>query len=116
MDIVESIYKVVVEPVNRAGHGSLNRGESALSNTYYEIIESVGKRRKRYVDYLKGKSKPTCLIHVTGNSSDECKALQDFCCKYDRIRPTKYCGHNPVPVNSFNRKQENNAIVNSVFY
>ena len=75
MDIAESIYKGVVEPshkkttrsdANRAGHSRLSRGEAALSNPYSKISESAGKRRKRYVDYLKDKYKPTCLIHASG--------------------------------------------------
>ena len=83
-EIAESIYKGVVEhsykkptrsDTNRAGHSSKIRVEAASSTTYPEMIESSGKRRKRYVYHLKGRSKLTCLIHGPGNSSDECNIL-----------------------------------------
>ena len=41
------------------------------------------------------------------------KVLGDFGSKYIKIRPTKDRRNDPVPRNKFNRKQENNAIVNS---
>ena len=76
MDITEFVYKGEVEPfnkktsrtyANRDGHIRLKRGESALSNTYSEMSESASKCRRIYLDYLKGKSKPTCLIHGPGH-------------------------------------------------
>ena len=77
------------------------------------MSESAGKRRKRYVDYLEGKSKPTCLIHGSGNSSYECNILGDFDSKYVKSRPNKDHGHDNVPRKQFNRQQENNSIINS---
>ena len=84
MEIYESIYKGVVEPSykkttsaysNCTGHGRLKRGEDALSNTYSDISESTGKRRKIYVDHPRNRSKLTCLIHGHRHSSDESKFL-----------------------------------------
>ena len=43
----------------------------------------------------------------------KCKVLQDFGTKYDKSRPTKYHGSSPIPRESFNRQQENKAIVNN---
>ena len=72
MEIAESIYEGVSEPsykkttrtdTTRASHSRQKRGESASSHTYYEMSESTDKRRKRYIDYPEGKSKPICLIH-----------------------------------------------------
>ena len=66
MEISESIYKGVVEPsykkptqadANRAGHSRHKRGESSWSCTCPKKGESSGKRRKRHVDSLTGKSK-----------------------------------------------------------
>ena len=81
------------------------RGESALSNTYSEMGESSGKRRKRYVDHPKDISKLTCLIHVPGHSSYICKVLGDFGSKYYKIRPTKYHGHDLAAKNKFSIQQ-----------
>ena len=122
MDISESICEGAVEPsyketnrtdATRDGHSRLKRGEPALSNTYSDMSESAGKRRKIYVDYPKGKYKPTCLIHGPRNSSDECKVLGDCGSKYVKSRPTKDRRQNTAPRKKFNRQQENNAIVNS---
>ena len=44
---------------------------------------------KRYVDYPKDIPKYSCIIHVPGNSSDECKVLGEFGSKYSKIMPTK---------------------------
>ena len=68
---------------------------------------------KIYVDYPKGNSKPTCLIHNPGHSSYECKVLGDFGSKYAIIMPTKDHGHNPANINKFNSQKENNDIFNS---
>ena len=98
MDIAESIYEGVVEPsyklstgsdATHAGHSRKKRGEVASSHTYSKMSERVGKRRKRYVDYLTGKSK-TCLIHGPSHSSYECKVLRDFGSKYVKIIHTTY--------------------------
>ena len=71
---------------------------------------------KRYGDYLKGKSKPICLIHGPGNSSDEYKVLVYSGSKYAKIVPTKDRSHDPVKINKFNRQQENNYISKSSVY
>ena len=84
-----------------------------MSNTYSEMSESAEKRRKIYVDYPKGKSKPTCLIHGPGHSSDKYKVLGDFGSKYSKIRHTNNRGQNPENRNKYTRQQYNNAIVNS---
>ena len=87
-----------------------------MSNTYSDISEISGKCRKRYVDYLNVKSKPTCLIRGSENASDECKVLGDFGSKYAGSRPTKDHGHYPANRKKFNKHQENNDIFNSAFY
>ena len=74
---------------NRSGHSRINRGEAASSNTYSETSESASKHRKIYVDYPKGKFKPTCLINGPGNSSDECKVLGYYGSKYVKSRANK---------------------------
>ena len=84
-----------------------------MSNTYSEIIESYGKQRKRYVYNPKDRSKPTCLVHVPGHSSEECKVLGDFGSNYAKGGPTKYRGQDTANKNKFNSQQENNFIVNS---
>ena len=58
------------------------------------MSESASKRRKIYVDHPKDISKPKCLMHGPGHSSDKCRVFGDFCSKYDIIRPTKYLGNN----------------------
>ena len=114
MDISEYIYEGEVEPsykrstregANCAVHRRLKRGESTLSNTYSEIIDNSGKRRKIYLDYTKGNSKPTCLIHVPGRLSDECKVLGYFGSKYDKIRPNKDRGCDPKNRDKFSRQK-----------
>ena len=82
-----------------------------MSNTYSEISESADKRRKCYVDYPKGKYKPTCLIHGPGHSSDKYKVLGDFGSNYAKIRHTNNRGHKPENRNKYTRQQYNNAIV-----
>ena len=62
--------------------------ESALSNTYFEISDSSGKRRKCYVYHLKYRSKLTCLINGPVHHSCECKVLGDFGHKYAKDKPT----------------------------
>ena len=74
------------------------------------MSERAGKHRKIYVYHPKDISKTTCLVHGSGNQSDEWKVLGDFGSKYGKSRPTKERRKNPT--NRFNRKQENNAIVN----
>ena len=76
------------------------------------MSESSDNRRKRYVYHPKGKSKPTCLIHGPGNSSDKYKVLGDFGSKYAKIRHTNNRGHNHK--NEYSWQQYNNNIVNSV--
>ena len=99
IEILESIYEGVVEPFRRkpnrayangAGIRMKIREESAPSTTYYEIIERACKCRKGYVDHPKDILKLTCLIHVPGHSSDECKILGYFVITSDKGRPTKY--------------------------
>ena len=77
------------------------------------MSESTGKHRKRYVDYPKGNSKPTCLINGPGHSSDKCKLLGYFGSQYAKSRPTKYRENNPIKRDKFNKHQENNDIVTS---
>ena len=57
------------------------------------MSESSDNRRKRYVDYSKGKSKPTCIILGPGHSSDKYKVLGDFVSNYANIRHTNNRGH-----------------------
>ena len=66
-----------MEDANHAGHSRKNRGEAALSQTYYVMGEITGKRRKQYLYCLPGESK-ICLIQVSGNSSSEFKVLVYF--------------------------------------
>ena len=54
------------------------KGEAASSNTYSKPSESAGKRRKRYVDHPKDRSKLTYLIHEPANSSDKCKVWDEL--------------------------------------
>ena len=105
MEITESIYEGVVETyykkptqadANRSGQSRKKRGEDSSSWNFPEKVESAGKRRKRHVDSLMGKSK-NCLIHGPGNSSEECKVLGEFGTKYANSRPTKDRGSIPVP-------------------
>ena len=60
-----------MEYANCAGHIKKKRGETASSNTYSQTSEIIENCRKRYVDYLKDKSKLTCLIHGIGHSLDK---------------------------------------------
>ena len=62
-----------MEDDNCADHSRKVRRESASLNTYSDMSESAGKRKKKYVDCPKDISKLTCIIHGPGNSSDECK-------------------------------------------
>ena len=78
------------------------------------MSESTGNQVKMYVDHPKDRSKLTCIIHIPGHSSDECKVLGDFGFKYSKINPTKDQGHDPPKNNKFNRNQDNNAMVQHV--
>ena len=87
MDIAKSICEGVVKPsfkktnrvdATRAGNSRLKRRESISSNTYSGMRESAVKCIKIYVDYPEGNSKPICLIHGPGHSSDEYNVLGDF--------------------------------------
>ena len=121
MDIEESIKEGVVEISYKLftrsdatcdGNIRKKRLEAVSSNTHSAMSESADKRRKRYVDYSKGESKPY-LIYGLGHLSDECKVLRDFGFKYVQSRHTKEPEHDSVPRNKFNKHQENNDIVNS---
>ena len=120
MEIEEYIYEVVVDPYykkptredyNRADHRRKMRGEATSSNTYYDMSDSDGKFRKRYIYHPKYIPKPTCLIHGTGHSSYEYKVLGDFGSKYSKIRATKNRGQKPAKMNKCDKKQEENSIV-----
>ena len=122
MEISESIYKGVVDTsykkptqsdANCAGHSSQMRLEDDLSQTHPTMGESSDKRRKIYVYRSTGEMK-TCLIHIPGHSSDECKVLVDFCANYAKGRHTKDHNNYPVPRRNFNRRKGNNAIINNV--
>ena len=69
------------------------------------------KRRKTYVDHPKDKTKPICLIHSPGNSSDKCKVLGDFGSKYAKSSPTKDLMYDTKNRKKFNRQQEKSTIV-----
>ena len=97
------LKKTTREDANRASNIILKIGEAASSNTYPDMSKSADKLRKRYIYHPKGKSKPTCLIHGPGNSSDECRVLGDFGSKYAKIRPTKDRGHYTKNINKINR-------------
>ena len=121
MKIAESIYEGIVktsykqstrEDATRDCYRRLKRGKVTSSNNYSNIGHIAGNRRKRYVEHPKRMSN-TCLIHVHGNSSDECKVLGDLCSKYVKSIPSKYREHDIVPEMFFNRHQDNNAIVKS---
>ena len=78
------------------------------------MSERSVKRRKTYVDHPKDKTKPICLIHSPGNSSDKCKVLGDFGSKYAKSSPNKDHRHDPATKKKFNRQHNDNDIVNSV--
>ena len=79
------------------------------------MSERPGKRRRRSVYHPQGRSKPTCIIHGTMHSSDECKVMGDFGSNDDKRSPAKNRGDDPKTRNKFNRRKENNNIVNSAF-
>ena len=96
MEISESIYEGVVEPLyknpTRADANCADNSkkkEYAFSSTQPETIVSPEKNRKWYVNHPKDRSKQTCLIHGSIHSSDECKILEDFGNIYVKISPTK---------------------------
>ena len=66
------------------------------------MSKSSGERRKIYVDYQKGRSKTTCLVHGFGHLSVEWKVLGDFGSKYAKSRPTKDNRHDPANRKKFN--------------
>ena len=76
------------------------------------MSKSAVKHRKLYVDRPSGESK-ICLIHCPGHSSNECKVLGDLGAKYAKGDPTEDHDNYPVPRNKFNRRQDNNYILNS---
>ena len=84
-----------------------------MSNTHPKIDGSTGKRRKQYVDHSKSKSR-ICIIHGTGNYSNECKVLGGVCTNYSAAHPTKDLRINPVPRKIFQKNQENRDIINNV--
>ena len=47
-------------------------------NIYFKMYKRADKCKQRYVDRLRDRSQLTCLIHGTGNSSDECKVINNF--------------------------------------
>ena len=105
MEITESIYKGVVEPLykkltqayaNRSDHGRSKRGESASSNTLPLTVESADKRKKRYVYQSNNKFK-TCLVHGPIHSSDGCTVLGDFGANYSKGESIQYHGNLPIP-------------------
>ena len=121
MEIAEIIYEGVVTPsykkttwteANCTGLNRNKRGKSTSSNTNPMKDGSAEKRRKRYVDNPKSTSK-IYMIHGSGHSSDECKALGEFGTKYTAAQPTKYRGRNPIPIKRFHKKQENHNIINN---
>ena len=77
------------------------------------MSESNGNHRKRYLNHLKGRSKPTCLIHVPRHSSYAWKVLGDFGFNYAKNSHTKDCGNYPTNRKKFNIQEENTYIVNS---
>ena len=112
MEIIESIHKGIVEPsykksiredANRDGHISNKRGQSNSSQTHPTTGEIASKRRKRYVDCSKTKSK-TCLIHGPRHFSYECKVLGYFGIKYANSKPNKEHENHPIPRICFNRQ------------
>ena len=107
------LIKTTRSDPNSAGHSRKKRGEFPSSNTYSQTSDISVKHKKRYLDYLEGNLKPTCIIHGPVNLSHESKALGDFGSKYSKCRPTKDCGNNNVQRGKFKRQQENNIIVNS---
>ena len=87
------------------------RGEADFSTTYSKMSESAGKLRKRYTDHPRYRYKLIFLVRGLGNSSDECKVLGDFGSKYSKSRTTKDRRQKPEKMKKFNRKKDNNAIV-----
>ena len=67
---------------------------------------------KRYLDHTKDRSKPICIIHGPGHSSDECKVLGDLGSKYAKSMTTKDRGRDLEKQNKFKGQQDNNAIFN----
>ena len=58
-----------------------------------------------YVYHPTDRSKQTFLVHVSGNSSDECKVLGDFSSKYSKIGSSKDRGNDPATKKKSNRQQ-----------
>ena len=78
------------------------------------MSEIAVKHRKMYVDHPKDISRLICLIHGPGNSSDECKVLGEFCCRYSKSRPTKDYGHDPVTIKNQYTARENDIVQHAV--
>ena len=55
---------------------------AASSKTYSKIGKRADKRRQRYVDCTRERSKLTCLIHENGYSSEKCEVLNDSGARY----------------------------------
>ena len=115
MEIAESIYEGVVQPSNKkparedANSDGLRRKirvEAALSNTYFDMSESSGRRRKKYVDHLKDRSKINYLIHGPVNSSDKSKGLGDFGCNYAKVGTIKELRQGPETRKKFERQKD----------
>ena len=62
------------------------RDESASSKTYSNEGKLDGKSKKIYIDCPRDQLKLTCLIHVPGHLSYECKVLNDFGTKHTKGR------------------------------
>ena len=77
---------------NRAGHSRQMRGVATSSKKNSEMGNHTDKRKQRYVDHMRDRSKLTCLIHSPGHSSYECRVLNDFGTKYAKERPPRICG------------------------
>ena len=52
------------------------------------MIRDIGNDKKGYVDNPHGRSKPTCMIHVPGNYSEQLKAPKNFGTSYAVGRPS----------------------------
>ena len=65
--VVEPSYKTNWADDNHAGHRRKMREEVTLPNTYTDMSESAGRRRKRYLYHPKDRSKTTCIIHGPGH-------------------------------------------------
>ena len=55
-----------------------------------------------------------CLIHGLGQSSDECKDMEEFVAKCVKGKRNKYHGNYSIPGKKINRQMENNAIISNM--